>query len=133
MTERSVRIDTRGKKGTRRAGHKIRPHPLTHMVVKFTVHYPARWEDTCSSVEQIALAVDACEKQNDETFLVTVDKPTVSTTFGIVMTSMPGMVTVLSLLNSSALRKQGLAIGDRILKINGIEPEVCCRRSNLDP
>lgn len=52
-------------------------------------------------------------------FRITVDKPTVDTKYGILMTSVPGTVTVRSLTNTSILRKHGLAMGDTILEVNG--------------
>ena len=54
-------------------------------------------------------------------FRVAVEKPSVDTKFGIIMTSLCGVVTVRSLTPDSALKAQGLAVGDEILEINGVK------------
>ena len=53
---------------------------------------------------------------------ITVYKPNIDFKFGIVMTSFHGVLTVRSLANESALLREGLAVGDRILQINNRRP-----------
>ena len=53
---------------------------------------------------------------------ITVYKPNIDFKFGIVMTSFHGVLTVRSLANESALLREGLAVGDRILQINNRKP-----------
>ena len=52
------------------------------------------------------------------THLLVVDKPSLDSKFGVTMTSYDGLVTVRSLDDDSALKREGLAVGDRILEIN---------------
>ena len=91
------------------------------MVLRFIVHYPPRWEGGWQTDDSSVLdEIKFFQKSEGKTFIIKVDKPTVGTKFGLAMTSLKGIVRVVSLADDSVFKKLGLVISDEILEVNGL-------------